>query len=68
MELRCPQGKLFGLVVDGLLEVRCRSKFCGDAPGVVIIHRFDLVTGETRETRHFKDPTPQVKGTSNGCT
>lgn len=69
IEFRCPEGKLFGMLVDGLLEVKCQSKFCGHTAGVVVIHRFNLVTGETLETRHFRDPqTKTTKGRVNGYT
>lgn len=58
-QLRCA-AKLHGeLVIDGerkLIEVKCSSRFCGHAPGTVVLHRFDAVTGELAETRQFKDP------------
>lgn len=59
MELRC-HNKMHGRLTDsGLLEVMCGSKFCGKVPGVVILHRFNLETGELVETLRYKD-TPQV--------
>jgi hypothetical protein len=55
MDLRC-ESKLHGKVDDEhFIEFKCSSRFCGARPGVVVIHRFDLVTGE-RSTRKFKDP------------
>ena len=54
-ELRCDH-KLHGkLVDDHTLETSCDSKFCGKAPGVVVIHRFNLRTGEVT-TRRYSDP------------
>ena len=56
MELRCPH-KLHGMLLEGgVLEVKCDSKFCGHASGVVVLHRFDVNTGELLETKTFKNP------------
>jgi hypothetical protein len=56
MELRCPH-KLHGMMVkEGVLEVKCDSRFCGHGPGVVVLHRFDVTTGELLETKSFKNP------------
>lgn len=60
-ELRCGGNKLHGLVVDedgparGVLEVKCDSRFCGREAGVVVLHRFDLSTGEFN-TRKYSEP------------
>lgn len=63
MELRCPH-KLHGVIVKpGLIEVKCDSKFCGHEPGVVVLHRFDVETGDLVETRTFKNPT--LEGSEN---
>ena len=63
-ELRCKGNILHGLVVsqyaDGVIEFRCRSRFCGKAPGVVVLHRFDLNTGDV-ETRRYSDPATLQK-------
>lgn len=67
-ELRCTQGKLFGILEGDVLEVRCQSKFCGHLPGVVVIHRFDLATGEMLETRRYRNPTPSTKGIIHGSS
>lgn len=74
MELRCPGNKLHGLVVEaasGVVEFRCDSKFCGKAPGTVVLHRFDLSTGDVT-TRRYSEPNRQfnlaerqVHGTSH---
>lgn len=55
-ELRCGSRILHGKHEDGILEVTCRSRWCGKRPGVVIVHRFDLQTNELIETRQFKEP------------
>jgi hypothetical protein len=56
MDLRCPSGILFGITDDGhTLEVKCKSNRCGHQPGVVVLHRFNIVTG-VATTLRFKDP------------
>lgn len=56
MELRCG-AKLHGTVEggQGVLEVKCDSRFCGHAPDVVVLHRFDLHTGDM-DTIRYKAP------------
>lgn len=56
-ELRCDNkfhGELFP--EDGILEVKCRSAFCGAGPGIVVLHRFDIQSGKMVETLKFRDP------------
>lgn len=66
MEMRC-EHKLHGIVVDGLVEVKCRSSLCGHKPGVVVIHKFDGLTGELVETKRYKDtPIINTEGQANG--
>lgn len=55
MDLRCG-AKKHGELADSLVEIKCSSRFCGAAAGVVVIHRFDVTTGELVDTRQFKDP------------
>lgn len=55
MDLRC-DGKLHGKIDDGIVEVSCKSRHCGWEPGVVVLHRFDVVTGKKLDTRRFKSP------------
>jgi hypothetical protein len=56
-ELRCGGGVLFGILEDGVLEVKCRERHhCGVRAGVVIIHRFDAVTGNLLDTKEYRDP------------
>lgn len=61
-ELRCDGNVLHAMVVDedepkpqGLIEFRCKSKFCGREPGVIVLHRFDLETGGY-DTHRYKEP------------
>lgn len=55
IELRCPN-KLHGKVFDHLVEVACNSARCGKRPGVVVLHRYDLLTGELVDTKRYKSP------------
>lgn len=64
MELRC-DNILHGVLNDGLLEVKCRSRFCGAGPGVVVIHKFDPETGELVRTNRYKD-TPIINRKEQG--
>jgi len=59
MEIRCEAKKFGELTEDGWLEVKCPSKFCGAAPGVVVIHRFNPETGKLLETKRFREPGPE---------
>lgn len=57
MDIRC-SNKLHARITDqGLLEVACNSRWCGKESGNVVLHRFDLDTGEIVETLRFKTPT-----------
>lgn len=66
-DLRCPS-KLHSRVflVDGLwiIEVSCKSVFCGWKPGTVVLHRFG-VNGDLLETKKFKDPGKKVNNGAN---
>lgn len=64
MDLRCANGILFGTVDDGVIEVKCRSRRCGHEAGSVVLHRFDLMTGELKGTKKFRNPAnkKEVKG------
>ena len=59
MQLRCANGILFGVVLpEGHLEVKCRSRRCGHQPGSVVLHRFDLATGQevAGSPKQYRDP------------
>lgn len=60
MDLRC-EAKKHGELVDGVVEIKCGSRFCGAGPGVVVIHRFNATTGELQDTLQFKDPGRKVR-------
>ena len=65
MDLRCDNGILFGRLSEGVLEVKCRSARCGHETGVVVLHQFDLETGELKGTKLYRDPVTR-KGEENG--
>jgi hypothetical protein len=55
VELRCGK-RLHGVLTDdGYLEISCRSALCGHRDGVVVIHKFDAITGELINTMQYKD-------------
>lgn len=57
MDLRCPNGIKFGeLVLPGVIEFKCRSDRCGAGAGVVVLHKFDALTGELIETNRYAEP------------
>lgn len=64
MDLRCEFIKHAELISPGVIEFKCRSKKCGHGPGIVVIHKFDTITGEMLSTKRFKDP----EGTDNGTS
>jgi len=59
-ELRCQSNKLWGVIKDGLLEVRCR--FCKKKTGKITFHYFDLTSGELVRTKTYKEPAQLMKG------
>ncbi len=64
VQIRC-ESKMWGeLTADGYWEIKCPSKFCGAAPGIVVLHRFDPKNGELLETKRFRDPGPYSEGGS----
>lgn len=57
IELRCGNtmhGKLD--VVSDQLEVKCGRRSCGAKRGVIVLHTFDLSTGNMVRTDLFADP------------
>jgi hypothetical protein len=63
MDLRCPNGIKFAeLVEPGVIEVKCRSERCGAGGGVVVLHRFDAMTGEHINTDRFAEPPRKENG------
>lgn len=61
MELRCASKILHGIIDGDIIEVACKSRWCGKRPGVVVRHRFNKITGELVETREFSEPTNERK-------
>lgn len=60
--LRCGSGKLHGIMItESILEVSCRSRWCGYRRGVVVRHRFDIVSGDLIETLKYKEPTTSTE-------
>jgi len=59
MDLRCQGGLAARVTDEGLVELPCKSRWCGKRPGVVILHRFNPKTGELVETLKFKAPPTQ---------
>lgn len=56
-ELRCGRtmhGKLD--IREMKLEVKCGRRGCGAGRGVVVLHTFDLTTGDLVGTKRFADP------------
>ena len=54
MEIRC-EHKKHGEIHEGILEIKCSSRYCGAGSGVVIIHRWTLA-GERLPDKRFADP------------
>lgn len=55
-ELRCGN-TMHGILREGrYLEVKCKRRPCGAAPGVVVLHLFDLTNGQLTETKCYRDP------------
>lgn len=55
-DLRCQNWIMFGSVKDGILEVKCKSRYCGAQDGAVVLHRFDTSSGELIGTSIYKNP------------
>jgi hypothetical protein len=55
MELRCDH-TMHGIVDEGVVEVKCKNNLCGARSGVVVLHRFDIVTGKLLSTNKYQDP------------
>lgn len=66
-ELKCSSGRLHGVLENGHIEIACRSSRCGKRPGVVVIHRFDLSTGECVSTRQYQEAR-LTKGVEDGSS
>jgi hypothetical protein len=60
VELRCPS-RMHGILKEGLIEVKCRSRFCGSSSFATVLHYFSPATGELVETKRYKEPPIVVK-------
>lgn len=66
VQLRC-RSKLQGILKEypngkKLLEVRCKDKWCAErGAGVVVLHYFNVETGELDHTKKYRDPKRPVK-------
>jgi hypothetical protein len=61
VELRCETGRLFGILDDGVIEVKCNATACKRGSSqAVIIHRFDPHSGILLETKKFLDPAKTI--------
>lgn len=66
MDLRCDNRILHGVInEDGEIEVRCRSGKCGHRSGVIVIHKFNVVTGELVKTSVFAEPLERSNANGN---
>lgn len=60
-ELRC-NAKLHARTEEGIVEVKCSSRWCGGGPGIVVLHRFSVSSGDLVETKRFTDPARMIQG------
>ena len=56
MDIRC-DNKKHGEILEGILEIKCSSRFCGAGIGVVVIHRW-TIAGDRLPDKLFADPVP----------
>lgn len=54
-ELRCPS-RLFGVIKDHLIEVKCSSRFCGADRHTIVLHYFNPLGGDMVKTVKYKNP------------
>lgn len=67
--LTCASGRLLGIIEEHFVEIACRSTKCGKRPGVVVIHRFDMSTGECVSTKRYQEATDTTeKGVASGTS
>lgn len=57
IQLRC-EGNLYGVISDDhqTIEVKCKRRSCGHAPGVIVLHTISLASGQVVETKRFREP------------
>jgi hypothetical protein len=58
MELRCASKKHGELITptsdEGVVEVRCDSRWCGAVNGVIVLHRFSTADGRCMDTKKYQ--------------
>ena len=60
MDLRCTSKKHAVIPEDGLVEIKCDSRFCGAKQGNIVLHTFDAHTGELIKTSEYRNPDRKV--------
>lgn len=61
-DVRCGAKLHARLISSTTVEIKCDSRFCGAGKGIVVLHTFDLHTGDMIGTRRFKAPPIVQKG------
>jgi hypothetical protein len=64
IELRCG-GTMHGKLDQQLLEVKCGRRGCGAKRGVVVLHTFDLKTGNMVGTKRYADPVREEESNAS---
>jgi hypothetical protein len=56
IELRC-EGNLYGIYdpETHTIETRCKRRKHGAIPGIIVLHKISLATGEVVDTKKYKD-------------
>lgn len=54
---------MLGALIDGVVEIKCTSALCGARTGVVVIHRWDALTGERLDDKRFASPVATARQT-----
>lgn len=64
--LRCEGNTIHGRMLnDTTLEVKCKRRRCGVKPGVVVLHTFNIATGDLIETKKYADPRKDIANGSS---
>lgn len=65
--MRCPSGIKFGEILDGQIEVSCRSSRCGKEAGVLVLHKF-TAEGEFIGTKRYREIRKQEGVRDGTCS
>ena len=65
VELRCPNKKHGTLITpgSGIVEIKCVSRYCGAAPGQLVLHQFDVSDGKLINTARYRNPERKPNAT-----